>query len=148
MIEGIFCASRPPSVAAFVLPNAPIPPETPLTRFVVSLRDLEAVSGLAFFDSLFRDGTARRDAFGAMEAKYLRERAALPVAEQPLALEGPSPAPSPASSVVAPGWVRHLCDETGCVLPRENFWKPADDKPKQLSAPVDSPKLPQPPKDD
>ncbi len=35
--------------AAFVVPNAPVPPDTPLTRCVVPLRELEEAAGLKFF---------------------------------------------------------------------------------------------------
>jgi DNA/RNA endonuclease G (NUC1) len=37
------------AVAAFVMPNAPIPPEKPLTDFLVPVNLLEQVAGLAFF---------------------------------------------------------------------------------------------------
>ena len=36
------------AAAAFVLPNAPIPADTPLEKFAVPLERLEAASGLSF----------------------------------------------------------------------------------------------------
>ena len=42
-------SSAPVAVAAFVLPNAPIPADTPMESFVVPLGSLEAAAGLSFF---------------------------------------------------------------------------------------------------
>ena len=40
---------NPQKLLAFVLPNADIDPNTPLSNFAVPLESLEAVSGLTFF---------------------------------------------------------------------------------------------------
>jgi endonuclease G, mitochondrial len=50
-------------VAAFVLPNAPIPPGTPLTDFLVPLSSLEAAGGLTLFSGDLDEGA--RDAVDA-----------------------------------------------------------------------------------
>ena len=44
--EGGGDAAPEVAIAAFVMPNAPIDPETPLTAFAVPLEPLEAVSGM------------------------------------------------------------------------------------------------------
>eukprot|EP00798_Chlamydomonas_sp_ICE-L_P017419 gene17419-23721_t len=43
------------AVGAFVLPNAPIDPSTPLSAFVVPLGDLEAAAGAKFFPDLLTE---------------------------------------------------------------------------------------------
>ena len=48
-------------VAAFVLPNAYIDPNTPLSNFAVPLESLEAVSGLTFFPKATNDLQTRDD---------------------------------------------------------------------------------------
>lgn len=62
------------SAAAFVLPNAPIPPETPLETFAVPLAKLEAAAGLTFFRQGALGGEAR-EAFEASEREYFERRA-------------------------------------------------------------------------
>ncbi|KAF5830433.1 DNA/RNA non-specific endonuclease [Dunaliella salina] len=46
-------------VAAFVMPNAPIDPRTPLSAFVVPLEALEAAAGTRFFPGLVSNGGRR-----------------------------------------------------------------------------------------
>jgi len=42
-------------VLAFVLPNSRIPKETPLSDFIVSVDDVERMSGLDFFNVLDKE---------------------------------------------------------------------------------------------
>jgi endonuclease G, mitochondrial len=60
-------------VAAFVLPNKYIDPNTPLSNFAVSLTNLEAVSGLTFFPKAMNDFQTRDD-IDRSEKKYLQSR--------------------------------------------------------------------------
>ncbi len=111
------------SCAAFVLPNAPMPNDVPLRRFVVPLTDLEVVSGLEFF---------RRGLAGDARAKYDRaERSFLAGTARELPGAGKLPSLPPAN-VSARGdrhvaregemsrtkWasVEHLCSHTSCEL--------------------------------
>lgn len=114
------------SCAAFVLPNAPIPRDVSLRRFVVPLTDLEIVSGLEFF---------KRGLTGHDRAKYERdEQTFLTTTSKQLPGAGKIPS-LPASSAdearlrraegstsadaaVVKRWadVRHLCQVTACEV--------------------------------
>ena len=61
--------SEPLLVAAFVVPNAPIAPSTPLADFVVPLPVVEAVAGLSLFRGLFNLADV-----AAAEDEYARSR--------------------------------------------------------------------------
>ena len=65
---------RAVAAAAFVVPNAPVPPDTPLERFVVPLADLEAAAGLRFFRGEGALGGSGGDAFADAEGRYLDSR--------------------------------------------------------------------------
>ena len=60
-------------VAAFVLPNAYIDPNTPLSNFAVPLESLEAVSGLTFFPKVTND-LKTRDDIDRSERQFLQAR--------------------------------------------------------------------------
>ena len=60
-------------VAAFVLPNAYIDPNTPLSNFAVPLESLEAVSGLTFFPKATND-LQTRDDIDRSERQFLQGR--------------------------------------------------------------------------
>ena len=114
------------SCAAFVLPNAPIPRDVSLRRFVVPLTDLEIVSGLEFF---------KRGLAGDDRAKYERvEQTFLTNTSKQLPGAGKIPS-LPASSLdevhrpksedsasvdaaMVKRWadVRHLCQMTACEV--------------------------------
>jgi hypothetical protein len=94
--------------AAFVLPNAPIPPETSLERFVAPLSLLESVSGLSFFNQGALRGD-RRDQYDAAERFYFEQRENGNVDAfrdgEALGTNGDSAKTS------------HVCLATACVLP-------------------------------
>ena len=95
------------SAAAFVLPNAPIPPETPLETFAVPLAKLEAAAGLTFFRQGALGGEAR-EAFEASEREYFERRAR----------GADVPAPRETTTKKNAAKTAHLCRAAGgCVLP-------------------------------
>ena len=99
-------ASRRPVAAAFVLPNAPIPPETPLETFAVPLAKLEAAAGLTFFRQGALGGEAR-EAFEASEREYFERRA-----------RGAASDPAPRETTTNAAKTAHVCRAAGgCVLP-------------------------------
>lgn len=118
------------SCAAFVLPNAPIPKDVPLRRFVVPLTDLEVVSGLEFF---------KRGLAGEARVKYDRaERSFLAGTARELPGAGKIPSLPPANLAAradrhnAHGggtnrtkWasVEHLCSHTSCELAKGKWDK-------------------------
>ena len=103
-------ASRRPVAAAFVLPNAPIPPETPLETFAVPLAKLEAAAGLTFFRQGALGGEAR-EAFEASEREYFEERARGAAAD-------PAPRETTTKKNAAQKKTAHVCRAAGgCVLP-------------------------------
>ena len=97
------------SAAAFVLPNAPIPPETPLETFAVPLAKLEAAAGLTFFRQGALGGEAR-EAFEASEREYFERRA-----------RGAASDPAPRETTTNENEktkTAHVCRAAGgCVLP-------------------------------
>ena len=94
------------SAAAFVLPNAPIPPETPLETFAVPLAKLEAAAGLTFFRQGALGGEAR-EAFEASEREYFERRA-----------RGAASDPAPRETTTNAAKTAHVCRAAGgCVLP-------------------------------
>ena len=95
------------SAAAFVLPNAPIPPETPLETFAVPLAKLEAAAGLTFFRQGALGGEAR-EAFEASERAYFQRRGRTGEAS-----ENPLPELKPETKARA----AHVCQAAACVLP-------------------------------
>ena len=110
------------SCAAFVLPNAPIPNNFPLRRFVVPLTDLEVVSGLEFF----KRGLSgeERQTYERVERSFLTKTAKqLPGAGKIPSLPATSQR-SPVQEVDGSGpkarkrWVaiRHLCETMACEV--------------------------------
>ena len=103
-------ASRRPVAAAFVLPNAPIPPETPLETFAVPLAKLEAAAGLTFFRQGALGGEAR-EAFEDAERAYFRER------EPRGDASDDAPRASPRAKMESMAKAAHVCQAAACVLP-------------------------------
>jgi endonuclease G, mitochondrial len=115
-------------VAAFVLPNAPIPPEMPLSNFLVPLDNLERVAGLRFFAQAISE--SHREMLDA-RVPLLRGSNANPHVAG-LLTAGPSSngdkgggrgrggAGGLRVQLDAP---EHLCDVLACQLPPENFWQ-------------------------
>lgn len=54
MVLGEYAGGRRAAVGAFVMPNSPIDPETPLASFAVPLGALEEVAGGAISAGVFR----------------------------------------------------------------------------------------------
>ena len=112
--------------AAFVLPNAPIPNDVPLQRFVVPLTALEMVSGLEFF----KRGLVSSDrvAFEKEELAFMERTAhqlpgidktpALPLASSVGSLGKKSSRSDAETRNAGTRWssVRHLCSVTSCEL--------------------------------
>ena len=103
-------ASRRPVAAAFVLPNAPIPPETPLETFAVPIAKLEAAAGLTFFRQGALGGEAR-EAFEDAERAYFRER------EPRGDASDDAPRASPRAKMESMAKAAHVCQAAACVLP-------------------------------
>jgi DNA/RNA endonuclease G (NUC1) len=95
------------AAAAFVLPNAPIPPDTPLETFLVPLAKLEAASGLTFFRQGALGGEAR-EAFEASERLYFESRSGGEASETAARVTSRSRSKSRAE---------HVCQAAACVLP-------------------------------
>eukprot|EP00803_Ostreobium_quekettii_P000884 evm.model.scf_616EXC.2 EVM.evm.TU.scf_616EXC.2 scf_616EXC:9726-15614(-) len=128
-------------VGAFVMPNAAIPPDTPLTRFVVPIEDLECAAGVQFFPGYI--SSARRNALdtAAIDWRQYGMQLAKPTGPK-LLPEGDSISASshessppvvdgekPASLVKQPSKTGpggqgaiHLCENGGCTLPAEEWW--------------------------
>ena len=86
-----------------MLPNAPIPPETPLETFAVPLAKLEAAAGLTFFRQGALGGEAR-EAFEASEREYFERRA-----------RG-ADVPAPRETATTNAATAHLCRPPGAAF--------------------------------
>ncbi len=64
-------------VGAFVIPNAAIPPDTPLSAFAVPLNALESAAGMQFF-APWLDGKNRRTSLEMAEKRWFAKRRELP----------------------------------------------------------------------
>jgi endonuclease G len=129
----VVLARRPgaAAVAAFVVPNASIHADTPLTSYVVPLHRLEEAAGLVFFPDAAELRGARAE-LAQQEAEWMHSAALqLPAGGPPQMLLLPPPrdggAAGRAVSVpqVAPtdSKLVPLCaTEEGCKLPAENWW--------------------------
>ena len=102
------------AAAAFVLPNAPIPADTPLEKFAVPLERLEAASGLNFFRNGALGG-ARRGEFEREEADFLGRRASI--------ASGDGDGDETAKVGKRLARTTHVCKVTHCVLPRDEYAK-------------------------
>ncbi|KAJ8604699.1 hypothetical protein CTAYLR_006562 [Chrysophaeum taylorii] len=103
------------AVAAFVVPNKPIQPDTPLTDFLAPLEAVEAAAGMVLFGRLLTPD--RRAKLRADEAKYFLHKSKTTKAAQMLLLPdgGGSPPPAPDTSKL-PTDITHLCDRHKCDL--------------------------------
>eukprot|EP00879_Flechtneria_rotunda_P013643 GHRR01014251.1.p1 GENE.GHRR01014251.1~~GHRR01014251.1.p1 ORF type:complete len:441 (+),score=151.04 GHRR01014251.1:1605-2927(+) len=139
------------AVGAFVMPNAPIDPQTPVTAFAVPLEALESVSGAKFFPGFISDrrrialDNAALDwqAEGKARLKLLdrvsiaQDQAALlpkQVTGQTLVAATSSSSSNDAPLVQTSGIVNrqpktvngegavHLCDVVACQMPPEKWW--------------------------
>ena len=139
--------SSPVAAAAFVLPNAPIHPDTPMDRFVVPLMDLEAASGLSFFRQAggALGGSETRAKYEAAERTFLEFREqnnsnnntrSLPTHSQPrrraidvggdvgsAAADGGSRDGSSKEAAKRLGSTLHVCQLTSCTLPVDEYAK-------------------------
>ncbi|PNW79681.1 hypothetical protein CHLRE_08g362750v5 [Chlamydomonas reinhardtii] len=139
-------------VGAFVMPNAPIDPRTPLAAYVVPLEDLEQVAGTSFFPALLGD-SRRREAADVAAAGWRAagmsqlkpfERltmkqafAALPPPASSMTIDveastsGTSISSSGSSAAEAPrppktpagSGVVHICEVNACRLPPTDFFQ-------------------------
>eukprot|EP00798_Chlamydomonas_sp_ICE-L_P018519 gene18519-25022_t len=136
-------------VGAFVMPNAPIDPSTPMTAFTVPLEALEATAGTKFFPGLLDDKKRKvvdmashvwRD-HGLQKVKMfdrlalLKDMASLPA--PPESTTGTASAGAKTTAVTttssgkkttvpvtAPGHgAIHVCEVNACELPPVDFWK-------------------------
>ncbi len=123
-------------LAAFVLPNAPIPPDVPLLHFLVPFENLERAAGFRFFTQYLTDehrdlldgrvpllrGLSARDdpdiaGLLTNSSSFSKKESTVVVARRAnldgfggglrLNLDGPE----------------HLCDVLACQLPPERFWE-------------------------
>ncbi|MEW5317411.1 MAG: hypothetical protein WDW38_008708 [Sanguina aurantia] len=88
-------------VGAFVLPNAPLDPKTPLSSYVVPLESLEAVAGTKFFPAFLNDNRRKAldDAAQGWTAYGLRQLAPF---ERATAVQAMAALPAPAPSTETP----------------------------------------------
>jgi len=129
---------------AFVMPNAPIDPATPLEAFAVPLTQLESVSGLKFFPGLINDekrvyldqaaASVRQTGIAALsslksvplleagpDAAAPPSTGAPPATDTAVALPPKSQLPAPQGAGTARHPI-HLCHSVACKLPAEDFW--------------------------
>lgn len=148
---------KPVVLGAFVMPNAQIHPDTPLTAFAVPLEALESASGLHFFPSFLTpprreslDAAAlgwqqlgRKISHNVQNSNFFLDKQPVHAAAAERLLEEPAKrkrgrpkkeravAPedeTPTLEKVKGGWgTLHVCDHTACRLPREEFWKGGKD---------------------
>ena len=125
------------AVASFVVPNAGIPADTPLTSFAVPLHRLEEAAGLVFFPDAVELRGARAE-LAQQEQEWMHSAALhLPAGGPPQMLLLPPPsdggaaggAAGAAASAPPPPQVAHtesrlvpLCATEECKLPAENWW--------------------------
>lgn len=118
------------AAAAFVLPNAPIPADTPLERFVVPLAHLEAAAGLSFFRQGALGGATRGD-YEAAERMFLETREEGLRQQRLIEPGSASTAVSAGSAALAAsaetarklGSTLHVCQLTACTLPVDEYVK-------------------------
>lgn len=136
---------------AFVLPNAPINPETPLAAFTVPLSALEEAAGVNFFPKSL--ASTHRMVVDDMSLEWQgRGRSQLAQLQlsdhvQPLllpALEGreqtpvtePSNHRKPVELLTTREYVKglnHVCERNGCKLPQERWWEGRKERPIRRS---------------
>ncbi|KAL4420173.1 hypothetical protein ABPG77_008309 [Micractinium sp. CCAP 211/92] len=140
VVLGEVSGGKRAAVGAFVMPNQPIDPDTPLASFAVPISSLEEVAGLRFFPGYLSD--ARREALdetalvvqslGFAELRKLKPGAAPPLLPAPDGSLQPLPPPVPGAlspSALPPTDQRrslgavHICEHTECRLPAERFWE-------------------------
>ncbi|KAG2436045.1 hypothetical protein HYH02_011756 [Chlamydomonas schloesseri] len=137
-------------VGAFVMPNAPIDPRTPLSAYVVPLEDLEQVAGTSFFPELLGDARRREAADVAaagwraagmsqlkpFERLTMKQAfAALPPPASSMTIDveasttsasssagSAAQAPKPPKTPVGSG-VAHICEVNACRLPPTDFFQ-------------------------
>lgn len=108
------------SVAAFVVPNQPVDPDTPITDFLVPLHHLEATAGVIHFSKLLTE--SRRRALRHHEQKWLvssktQSQLLLSADKNPDSTKKESD-----ESVQLPSTdILHLCDRVKCELVSEKW---------------------------
>jgi hypothetical protein len=143
-------------LAAFVMPNAPIPAEVPLTSFLVPIESLERVAGdsgssarvdrlpewysTTLLAPVYRAGFKFFAQYLSDERRAIVDSRVPPIRGLPgptiagLITDGSSTSASRAWGRHAPTILdapQHLCDVIRCQLPPENFWEKKGAKPKQ-----------------
>ncbi|KAH7622137.1 putative Mitochondrial nuclease [Nannochloris sp. 'desiccata'] len=124
-------------LGAFVLPNMPIDPKTPLASFAVPVSSLEEVVGISFFPKFLEK--EKRLAVDQVSLQWQRighaelSQLKLPAGSGGVGATGSPPLlPPPPSSVIAipelkpksPGYgMEHICERNGCRLPGERWWE-------------------------
>jgi endonuclease G len=124
-------------LGAFVLPNMPIDPKTPLASFAVPVSSLEEVVGISFFPKFL--GKEKRLALDQASLQWQRighaelSQLKLPAGSGGVGATGSPPLlPPPPNTVVAipefkpksPGYgMEHICEHNGCILPGERWWE-------------------------
>jgi endonuclease G len=139
-------------LGAFVLPNMPIDPKTPLASFAVPVSALEEVVGISFFPKFLEK--QKRLAIDQVSLQWQKiGHAELSQLKLPAGSGGvgaPPLLPPPPSSVVAIPDLKpklnallgleHICEQNGCKLPGERWWE-ANKKAKDLRRTKSSPAL-------
>lgn len=120
-------------VGAFVMPNAVIDPQVPLSSFSVPLSALEEVSGTQFFPGFLNkerrevldEAALKWQRFGQAELKKVLPAGEL-IGEEPLLLpfnKGTDAFARALGGLSAHG-ISHICDHhNGCKLPSEKWWE-------------------------
>jgi endonuclease G, mitochondrial len=124
-------------LGAFVLPNTPIDPKTPLASFAVPVSALEEVVGISFFPKFLEK--EKRLAVDQVSLQWQRighaelSQLKLPAGSGGVGATGsPLFLPPPPLSLVAipalkptsPGYgMEHICEDNGCTLPGERWWE-------------------------
>ena len=124
-------------IGAFVIPNMPIDPKTPLASFTVPVSALEEVTGISFFPKFLKK--EKRLAVDQVSLQWQRighahlSQLKLPAGSGGVSARGSPPLlPPPPVTVVAipemkprsPGYgIEHICEHNGCRLPAERWWE-------------------------
>lgn len=123
-------------LGAFVIPNAPIEPNTPLAAFSVPLSALEAVAGIQFFPKLLMDDS-HKESFDRLsllwqqygrrqeQSKKLLDKQSMWLLPPPEGYEQikETRVEDFLSKPVRKGRFEHICEQTLCVLPEERWWE-------------------------
>ena len=125
-------------LGAFVMPNAPIEPETPLAAFSVPLSALEAAAGIEFFPQIPVTDQHKEefDSLSLLWQKYGEQNSSkyklIEGGYSSLSLlpsvsgdrtGSTSKSAKPGAPVPGKGKIQHICEDTLCKLPPEKWWE-------------------------